>query len=176
MNDPYVVTARRERELLDRIEFLEDRLKHHRFCSAGGWPCPIHCETWEPLIPDARRIELFEISTDELEAHEKAFSGHGFTYPDYPFDMRILAEIRRLLGIARTYHGSAHRNRDEIERLRGLVPGEWGRTYEYLTEDNDALTTIIKQVLAWCETTGSDILSTFDITDEQWNIVKARFT
>lgn len=33
--------------------------KHHMFCSAAGWPCPLHCERWTrcamrffPVLPD----------------------------------------------------------------------------------------------------------------------------
>lgn len=41
--------------------------------------------------------------------------------------------------------------------------------------ENDNFTTVVQQhggkeaFLAWCEETGTDALSTFDVTDEEWD-------
>lgn len=28
------------------LSLVFERYRHNRYCSASGWPCPIHCEEW----------------------------------------------------------------------------------------------------------------------------------
>ncbi len=32
----------------DLLHYLE-QLKHNKYCSAAGWPCPIHCDRWSEI-------------------------------------------------------------------------------------------------------------------------------